>query len=231
MRALRGHMIVGLLGPPHRVLYNEPFRHDLFPRRPMALFILASQSPRRRELLDSVALTFDVDAADVDESVRPGEEPEIYVRRLAQAKASAVAARRNLDAFVLGADTTVSIHGHIFGKPADHDEAVFMLRRLSGGEHAVTTGYALATPGGRVVTGSVTTNVTFRELSLDEIEWYVGTGEPFDKAGGYAIQGRAAHFIPRIEGSVTNVIGLPLSEVVQLLRVFGLPVATRGVTA
>jgi septum formation protein len=187
--------------------------------------ILASQSPRRRELLESVGLSFRVEAADIDESVKLGEQPDLYVQRLARAKA-AVVAERNLNRhFVLGADTTVSIHGQIFGKPETTDEAADMLSRLSGGDHYVTTGYSIAIPGGRIIDGVTRTTVSMRDLSTDEIAWYVATGEPFDKAGGYAIQGRAAHFITKIEGSYTNVVGLPLAEVVLLLRAFGFPVA------
>jgi septum formation protein len=189
--------------------------------------VLASQSPRRRELLLSVGAAFEVEAAGIDEDVRPGEQPTAYVERLAREKAACVAARRP-DGFVLAADTTVSLDGRIFGKPADAVEAHAMLAALAGHMHLVTTGYALCVPGGLVVSDTVATAVSMRPLSPDEIAWYVATGEPFDKAGGYAIQGRAAHFITRIDGSVTNVIGLPLSEVVLLLRTHGFPVALRG---
>lgn len=170
-------------------------------------------------------VAFRVQAADVDESVLRHEDPAVYARRLARAKALKVAEADDWLSFVLGADTAVSTQGRIFGKPRDRAEAISMLQTLSGGEHQVTTGYALTSPGGRTVDGSVTTRVTMRSLSEDEIRWYVDTGEPFDKAGGYAIQGRAAHFVSEVHGSVSNVIGLPLSEVVLLLRMFGIPAA------
>lgn len=189
------------------------------------VLILASQSPRRRELLANLGLAPEVVPADIDETPLTGELPEPYVRRLARAKAHAVAQRKAFSQYVLAADTTVSRAGQMLGKPASVAEAMGMLKALSGGEHEVTTGYALSVPGGHVVDGAVITRVTMRELSADEMAWYVATGEPFDKAGSYAIQGRAAHFITRVEGSVTNVIGLPLSEVTLLLRTFGFPVA------
>lgn len=191
----------------------------------MMELILASQSPRRRELLASLGLSPQIMPADIDESPLSEELPEPYVRRLAHAKALAVAQRHNFTKYVLAADTTVSRAGQMLGKPASVAEAMDMLQVLSGGEHEVTTGYALSAPGGQVVGGAVITRVTMRDLSTDEMAWYVATGEPFDKAGGYAIQGRAAHFITRVEGSVTNVIGLPLSEVTLLLRTFGFAVA------
>jgi septum formation protein len=187
--------------------------------------ILASGSPRRREMLTGLGLSLQVDSADIDENVRTAEVPDLYTRRLAREKVRVVAERHHNEAFVLGADTAVSVHDRIYGKPGTPAEAAVMLRALSGGDHLVTTGYALAVPGGRIVDGHVTTRVTMRELAEDEISWYIATGEPFDKAGGYAIQGLAAHFISAISGSVTNVIGLPLAEVVTLLRTFGIPVA------
>jgi septum formation protein len=190
--------------------------------------ILASQSPRRREMLSALGLTFIVESADIDESVHHGETPSDYVRRVARAKAATVAKRHHNGVFALAADTTVSLGGAIFGKPADAAEAHRMLTALSGNEHIVSSAYALATPGGRIIDDLVQTKVVMRQLSADEIDWYVASGEPFDKAGGYAIQGLAAHFISRIEGSVTSVIGLPLAEVVTLLRSFGFPVAVKG---
>lgn len=193
--------------------------------------VLASGSPRRRELLAGLGLTFDVIAADVDESVHPGESPAVYVARLAREKAAAVEKRIGGGAFVVAADTTVSLGDEIFGKPADPVEAARMLERLAGQTHRVTTGVAVATPTGFVADEVVSTQVTMRALSGDEIRWYVATGEPFDKAGGYAIQGLAAHFITGVHGSVTNVIGLPLSETVLMLRRFGVPVAVQGAGA
>lgn len=193
--------------------------------------VLASGSPRRRELLAGLGLNFEVLAADVDESVHAGETPAVYVARLAREKAAAVEKRIGGGAFVIAADTTVSLGDEIFGKPADAPEAARMLERLAGHTHRVTTGFALATPAGFVADEVVATQVTMRPLSGDEIRWYVATGEPFDKAGGYAIQGLAAHFITGVHGSVTNVIGLPLSETVLMLRRFGVPVALEGAAA
>ncbi len=188
--------------------------------------VLASGSARRREMLADLGLRLTVEAADIDETPRAAEAPEAYVRRLAREKAAAVAARQGGARFVLGADTSVILDGEIFGKPADDADAARMLARLSGRVHAVTTGYALAIPGGTVVDGCVITAVSFRPLQDAEIRWYVATGEPRDKAGAYAIQGRAAHFVTGVDGSVSNVIGLPLAEVVELLRAHGLPAAT-----
>ena len=204
---------------------------DCFPMSSNPELILASGSPRRQAMLRELDITFRVRSADVDERPKVNEDPEVYARRLARDKAMTVAEREGQSVFVLGADTTVSVLGRIYGKPHSRDEAMEMLRELSGGEHRVTTGYALVAPGGKAVDGAVTTRVSMRSLSADEIRWYVDTGEPFDKAGGYAIQGKAAHFVTEVHGSVSNVIGLPLSEVVLLLRMFGLPAALPGVPA
>ena len=192
--------------------------------------ILASASPRRAELLRSAGYTFDVVVADVDESIRPGEAPSIYVRRLAAdksmaalkgcARATAIEgaqALRPADVVVLGADTTVVVDGEILGKPGDDEEGRAMLRRLSGRTHQVLTGVSLrqgAYEAGRVET----TLVTFRALTDDDMAWYVGSGEGRDKAGGYAIQGLASRFVPAIAGSYSNVVGLPVSCVDELLR-------------
>ncbi len=178
-------------------------------------------------MLAGLGLSFILESADIDERVNPGEIPEMYVYRVAREKAETVAKRRGQKDYVLAADTAVSVGGHIFGKPMDRADAFRMLNELSGNEHFVTTGYAIALPGGEVIEGVVKTAVFFRELSHDEIEWYVDTGEPFDKAGAYAIQGLAGHFVRRIDGSVSNVIGLPLLEVVQVLRTLGFPVALK----
>ena len=152
---------------------------------------------------------------DVDESLKPGEAPDRYVRRLAQWKAHAVAARRPRAA-VLAADTTVALESEIFGKPANRDEASAMLRRLSGHTHVVFTGIAITSPKGshrRVVA----TKVRFRRLSRGIVDWYTGTGEPLDKAGAYAIQGAGAALVEWIHGSVSNVVGLPLVETMAVL--------------
>lgn len=180
--------------------------------------VLASASPRRRELLEQLGLKLTIASPDVDETPLPGEAPVPYVQRLAIAKAHAVAAAD--DALVIAADTTVDLGGEILGKPVDADEARAMLRRLSARTHRVHTGVALRL-GDRTVAETVTSLVTFTELSPELIEWYVGTGEPLDKAGAYAVQGAGGAFVRRVRGSVTNVIGLPLHTVVHLAANLG----------
>ena len=181
--------------------------------------VLASASPRRAEILGAVGWPFEASAASVDETLREGEEPEAYVRRLAREKAGAVAARR-LFGLVLGADTVVVADGgRVLGKPRNEDDARRMLRLLGGGWHEVLTGVALVrAESGRVVVGCERTRVRFGALSDEEIEAYVATGEPSDKAGAYAVQGRAALFIERIEGDYWNVVGLPIRLVYRLAR-------------
>ncbi len=192
--------------------------------------VLASRSPRRKELLERLGLTVDVAPAEVDETARPGETPEAYVRRLAEAKVRAVARgiREGACAFVLGADTAVVVDGRILGKPADAKDAGRMLRLLSGRAHEVLTGYAIlvlppAGPGGEpeLAAGVVRTEVEFKALDEAEIETYVATGEPLDKAGAYAIQGVGGFMVRRISGSHSSVIGLPLCETVETLRRLG----------
>lgn len=182
----------------------------------MKRIVLASVSPRRAELLASAGVGFDVDAADVDESIRPGELPEPYVRRLAEAKSRAVA-ERHPESTVLAADTVVVLEGECLGKPRDAGEAAEMLRRLSGQVHEVLTGFTLR-KAGRADTGVCRTRVAFRDLTEAEISAYVESGEPMDKAGAYGIQSGAAHMVRRVEGSYSNVVGLPLAEVVESLR-------------
>ncbi|HEX8539089.1 MAG TPA: Maf family protein [Cystobacter sp.] len=177
--------------------------------------VLASASPRRRELLGQLGLTFEVSAADIDETPQPGEPAGPYVLRLAREKARVVALRHP-DAWVLAADTTVSLGEALLGKPRDAAEARDMLGRLSGRTHEVYTGVALAGPGAGHST-LVRTRVTFRTLSPGEIAWYAGTGEPLDKAGSYAMQGKGGFLVASVEGSPTNVIGLPLGETLELL--------------
>ncbi len=218
--------------------------------------ILASASPRRAELLRAAGYEFEVVAATIDESIRPGESPAMYVRRLAADKSAsaqagtakaahhvqtgtaeaaphvrtgtAEAARHGRELFVgprfsgaerivLGADTAVVVDGEILGKPRDDEESARMLRRLSGMRHEVLTGVSLrqgASEVGRVET----TAVSFRALLEEDIAWYVASGEGRDKAGAYAIQGLASRFIPRIEGSYSNVVGLPVACVAELMR-------------
>lgn len=187
----------------------------------MAAFVLASASPRRRELLGQLGLQFDVEAADLDESVKAHERPAAYVERLAREKASAVRSRRP-SMVVLAADTSVVVDDEILGKPGtDAGTGAAMLRRLSGRTHQVMTGVAVA--GDQVHSVVVTSDVVFRPLTESEISWYVETGEGSDKAGGYASQARAGAFIREIRGSSTSVIGLPLVEAVELLRGAGVP--------
>jgi len=179
--------------------------------------VLASASPRRAELLEAAGYTFTVDPADVDEGERPGETPEAYVRRVALDKARVVAARRRKPAeIVLGADTTVVVNGEILAKPADESDAIRMLELLAGVEHRVFTGVA-AISGETELVEVVATRVRLLPLEKDEILWYVGTGEPMGKAGAYAIQGRAARFVDWIEGSWSNVVGLPVSTVSRMI--------------
>jgi septum formation protein len=187
----------------------------------MTRFVLASGSPRRRELLSQLGLVFDVEAADVDESVRSGERPAAYVERLAREKAGTIQARRP-GAVVLAADTSVVVDDDILGKPGrDAEAGASMLRRLSGRTHQVMTGVAVAGAEARSLV--VTSDVVFRPLTEAEIAWYVSTGEGADKAGGYGSQARAGAFIREIRGSATSVIGLPLAEAVQLLEQAGVP--------
>jgi septum formation protein len=178
--------------------------------------ILASGSPRRHELLDAAGLPHVVDPVDVDESPRPGETARAYAERLAREKAAAGATHRP-HARVLGADTIVVVDGAILGKPVDDEDARRMLRLLSGREHDVLTAVAIAWPAG-LESRVERTRVWFDALTDADIEWYISTGEPRDKAGAYAIQGRASRFIPRIDGSYSNVVGLPVATVVEMLK-------------
>jgi len=184
--------------------------------------VLASGSHRRAELLALLGLDFEVQAPDVDESRLPGEEPHAYVERLARAKAVAVAVP---DAITLGGDTAVVHHGTILGKPVHPAEARTMLRRLSGDDHHVVSGVAVAVvEGGRVVVEALVESalVRFATMTDTEIDSYVGTGEPLDKAGGYAIQLRGGVFVESIEGHPSTVVGLPLPPVRRLLARHGL---------
>jgi septum formation protein len=193
------------------------------------MLILASASPRRRELLTQAGFSFEVHPADIPEEPLENEDPADYVTRLAREKAEAVfreltAGNEGMDGeslVVLGADTTVTLDRHILGKPEDQADAARMLRLLSGRTHRVITGVALVTAERAEVAAEVT-SVRFLEMSDTEIAAYVATGEPMDKAGAYAIQGRAARWIPRIEGCYFNVVGLPLALVSKLLKSCGL---------
>ena len=179
--------------------------------------VLASRSPRRAELLTQAGYEFVVMPADVDESARVGESPMNLVKRLARKKVAVVAELRP-EAVVLGADTVVVDREVMLGKPIDESDAAAMLRRLSGRTHEVLTGVALAAAG-QYWDDVMSTQVMFRELDDDDISWYLASGEMFGKAGGYAIQGLASRFVTRIEGSYTNVVGLPISVVDNLLQV------------
>lgn len=178
--------------------------------------MLASASPRRAELLTAAGFLFDVDAAHIDERLLPTESPEAHVARLAREKAEAVALRHR-DQPVLGADTVVVLGEDVLGKPRDEADATRMLRRLSGQSHEVLTAVALAWHGA-VHTRMARTTVWMNALSDDDISSYVASGEPMDKAGAYAIQGLASRFITKIDGSYTNVVGLPVAIVSELLR-------------
>ena len=177
--------------------------------------ILASQSPRRRELLATAGIPFTVRVREVEEVHRPGELPDAYVRRLACAKAEA--AWEGRDEIVLGADTIVVLGPNVLEKPRDAADARSMLRRLAGREHTVITGICLRHPKGSQVNSS-STGVHFTPISDAEIDAYVATGEPLDKAGAYAIQGRASKFVEGVDGCYFNVIGLPLSQVYRYLK-------------
>ncbi|MGE5615684.1 MAG: Maf family protein [Bacillota bacterium] len=195
---------------------------------------LASRSPRRRELLAQIGVRFEMllfregarRDGDTDEAVIGGETPDDYVMRVTRQKANAawerVLMRRGLRRMpVLAADTTVALANEIFGKPADRNDAIRMLTALAGTQHRVYTAVAVAMEG-RVETALNLSLVTFSPVSAERIEAYVDSGEPFDKAGAYAIQGRAGAFVERLEGSYTGVMGLPLFETARLLRQFGI---------
>ena len=188
--------------------------------------ILASASPRRRDLLEQMGVAAIVRPSDIDESVLPGEVAEDYVRRLSVAKAAVAPA--GPDDLVIAADTTVDLDGRILGKPADADEARAMLRSLSARTHRVHTGVTLRR-GELSATEVCTTFVTFAPITAHALEWYIGTGEPFDKAGAYAVQGQAAVFVASVKGSVSNVVGLPLTTVVALARSLGVDDLPGGV--
>ncbi len=185
------------------------------------LIILASASPRRQELLALLDIPFEIFPSGVKERFLRGESPEGHVLRLARAKAEDVAARKK-ERWILAADTVVEIDGKVLGKPKDRREAEEMLRRLSRRVHRVLTGYCILSSASSLSKEEkVTTRVKFKPLSEEEICWYIGTGEPFDKAGGYAVQGKGAFMVQEVRGSYTNVVGLPLCEVIRDLRALG----------
>lgn len=187
----------------------------------MTRLILASSSPRRREVLRNAGFTFEVVPAEVDETYAGNENPAAFAERLAREKAEAVARRFQPldDVVVLGADTVVVVERTLLGKPGSAQEARAMLRKLSGGAHEVITGVALAAPGSARPAGAhEVTRVFFRPLTSEEIDAYVASGEPLDKAGAYAVQGQASRFVTRVEGCFFNVVGLPVALVDRLLR-------------
>ena len=185
-----------------------------------ASFILASASPRRREAIQSIGLNFKIIPAHINEDYLAGESPSQHVRRLSCNKAMAVS-EKHRHAWVLGADTIVVIDGIILGKPENKTQAKKMLNRLSGREHKVFTGFTIIHIGLKIYrTKVVQSIVRFKTISPDEMNWYINCNEPYDKAGGYAIQGKGSYFIRSIRGSYTNVIGLPLCEVVETLKEF-----------
>ena len=184
--------------------------------------ILASASPRRAEILRDAGIPFSVLSSAVDETPFPGESPQDHVQRLADAKAELVAARAVGPAIVIAADTVVTLEGRIIGKPSSTDDARQVLERLSGRTHSVITGVTLIRlPDAERRTFVETTQVQFATISSEEITRYLATEEPYDKAGSYAIQGRAGRYIPRIEGDYFNIVGLPLARVTQALADLG----------
>ena len=181
------------------------------------MIILASSSPRRAELLRAAGIEFTIQIADIDEAVLPEETPYEYVSRLAAGKAGAIARTMGPGALVLGADTTVVVDNEIAAKPVDVADARRILHRLSGQWHEVMTGVALR-HGHHLMVDVEVTRVRFSLLTSEEIDWYVATGEPMDKAGAYGIQGYASRFVERIEGSYSNVVGLPVNRVYDMIR-------------
>lgn len=188
------------------------------------LIVLASASPRRRELLGLTGLSFTVDAGDAEEVMDDSVPPLILARRLSRQKAKAVA-HRYKDALILAADTFIAFRGRVLGKPLDKKDAARMLTMLSGRRHSVITGFTIMdTATGRTLSRAVETKVWFKRLSPAEIRAYVRTGEPMDKAGAYAIQGLGSVIVSRIEGDYSNVVGLPVPAVVASLSRFGIRV-------
>lgn len=189
------------------------------------LIVLASGSPRRKEILASLGLRFEARVSNVDESLLPGEDPFDAAERLARAKAGAAAVGAP-EAFVVAADTLVVLESVALGKPKDRGDVRRMLAALAGRAHDVVTGVACA-HGGRIVSGRETTRVVFAPMSPAEIEAYAATGEPDDKAGAYALQGIGGLFVERVEGSSSNVVGLPVRLLYRLARELGVDLALR----
>ncbi len=185
-------------------------------------FVLASSSPRRRDLLAGVGLDFQVIPPQVGESVRDGEAPLDFAKRMAEEKALWVCAWQRPGRIVVGGDTVVSVAGEIFGKPRDEQDALFMLQKLCGKTHVVITGFCVArSPGEVVYLGATSTEVRMKSLDTEGMRRYIKTKEPMDKAGAYAIQGIGSCLVERIRGSYTGVVGLPLCELVSVLSDIG----------
>ena len=188
-------------------------------RRPK--LILASKSPRRKYLLEQAGLTFSIIPSDFDERTVTISEPDAYVKKLAEAKASDIS-EQHPASWIIGADTIVLIDNKILGKPRSNAEARSMLKQLSGKTHQVLTGYCICCKNENTVySETAKTDVHFKSLSNAEIDWYIQSGEPFDKAGAYAIQGIGTFLVKRINGSYTNVVGLPVCEVIEYLMAKG----------
>jgi len=185
----------------------------------MQKIILASGSPRRRELLSGMGLDFEIKVSGIEEEPLAGESPREHALRLAQEKALSICA--SPEAFVIGADTIVIIEGEVLGKPENPGQAREMLQKLSGRTHQVITGYSIVRNQEVLVSEAVESSVVFNNISEEELTWYIKTSEPYDKAGAYAMQGIGAVFIREIHGSFTNVIGLPLAELAKSLRTVG----------
>lgn len=191
--------------------------------------VLASSSPRRSDLLAKLGVSFEVRSADIDETPIAGESPDALLRRLAEQKARAVWASLDVPCVVLGADTIVVLDGEILGKPIDATEARQMLRSLSGRSHEASTGVAVVDVDGVVAIDVSTTIVTMHPISESDIDWYLATDEPFDKAGSYALQGHGGVFVEKIDGNMASVIGLPLDITRRLLDAVGIPLATPAI--
>ena len=186
-------------------------------KRDNKTLILASRSPRRQYLLEQAGLSFKIQPAHIEEKRNPHETPEDYVRRLSLEKARHIGKKHPRE-WILGADTIVVMGDNLLEKPDSRDEARQMLQALSGRTHTVFTGFTICNLNmGRIITRAVQTRVRFKNLSPQEIEWYIGTEEPFDKAGAYAIQGIGTFIVKSIDGSYTNVVGLPVCEVIEIL--------------
>jgi septum formation protein len=188
-------------------------------------FVLASASPRRKHLLENLGLTLNIIPSGIDEPENDDIAPEEYVKNLALSKAEAIAKQLDIPSVVLGADTTVVIDGMSLGKPDNYDDAYEMLQRLSGRTHRVVTGFAIIdTATKQVISDYESSEVRFKELTPEEIHYYVKTGEPMDKAGAYAIQGLGSAFVMGIKGCYTNIVGLPVFKIALILKDLGLDI-------